>query len=417
MARKRAYGAQWSVQGGGWVFHRPLFIKGAWRCRKRRISDGEIKQVTLVDATGFDSAKDEVQKLRKEAADLAGEEGDGGDLPQITVKDAVEKFITVQTAEGRWTGINVGRMEDRMRLIARTLGEERLIEQIDYNWMEVLFTTTWKDLSGATKRKLRGSLVRLFRWASKKRYIPKEKNPAADYQEPPAWRAEEKRANETTGQGLTVPEMKRLLSACPRGPLWDYIFIALRTPAIRQSNIFQMAWKWLDLRTGVISITDKEFKTRVHVRLPIHRELLTYLRNLRQRRDAADDDLVVGTIHNMDEAMSRVLVRAGLEDKETGLFLGKMRAGGEERPTDKPRRFRAHDLKHAASSLIGSIAPSYVCATLDAHKLQGVDVIYAKHLTEKTLRRWLDKTPSILQRKQDARGRPGNAVDGKVRER
>jgi integrase len=412
----------WSVEGAEWIYRKPQVLRGRWRVRRRRKADGKVQMLTLLSENLTD-AKSEVQEL-------ADQERRDAEAMAIEAEEVKPQDATIADAFKTW----IKSLEVRPRTLeeytieadsyARLLGPTKLVRDVGYLDVEKLFSERWKGLSGRTKLLRRGLLIRAFAFFKDAGYT--NANPVAKVKIPRAWRKAAVRAARETGQALTLPEARRLLEACrekviinytpealrngkeekteikPPEYLWWFVFISLRT-ALRISNLLGtehkpgLLWRHLDLEEGILSIEGSAMKGGEPLRVPLHKELLEKLKELRsslgripspEERVIPGEPLKDGSFVEpltVTKAFHAALRRAGLEDPETGVFLGELRN------TDHPRTFRVHDLRHSGLSVMGAELPEFIVALLAGHSaLKSITSRYGQHIDLKTVRKRLD---------------------------
>lgn len=186
------------------------------------------------------------------------------------------------------------------------------------------------------------------------------------------------------GIALTVDEAKKLLKAArepevltlsdnrrdeweqsftPPEYLHDIIAIALLT-GLRQSNVLNLRWKYIDLAERKLTIPADEMKAGVEHSMPVHKDVISILqKRLKGRRKTPGDELVLGDIpKTIPKSYKKALKRAKLPD------------------------MRFHDLRHTFGTWLEDLATEKVHRELMAHSTAGnVNMLYRHPPWEKKL--------------------------------
>jgi integrase len=164
-------------------------------------------------------------------------------------------------------------------------------------------------------------LRQFFRWCKVHKLLTE--NPAEEIRPP--------RGESRQGVAFTHEEAVKLLNATrgeyevensgakdkrtPPDWLFPFVFLGLRT-GLRKANLLNLRWAQVDLDQRKITIEAGEMKMRRAHAVPIHAELLVYLRERKETLGPNPEDRVIGaevsTIHNV---WIRMVKRIGLKGR------------------------------------------------------------------------------------------------------
>jgi len=401
---RRHRGERFRAAGGEWVYRYPFFQFGRFRVRRRNKTTGKVECITL-DAKSLPKARDEVLDKAKRDDEAARVAAAHRLLPGKVGAILKEWVATLDVRPATLTIYKAN-----VDLFARLLGAERDLSTVTYSDIENLFTKTWKKRSGRTKIGHRGLLARFFDWAIVSGYAAE--NFAKKVKIQKVWQREARKAAREGGQALTLDEARKLLRFCrdpfevdttpekfretrkevtlaplkPPEGLFPFVFISLRT-GLRLGNVLgtedkpPLRWGMIDLEKGTLSIEAKWMKNDLDFKVPLHAELLAWLREraaaLGQPPRATQPvvpGIVAGT--SLRTAFEGALKRAGLDG----------------------RKFRIHDLRHSFVTWLGESCTHSVMQILAGHAPASVTDRYGKHIKGNldVLRVGINSLPPLL---------------------
>lgn len=168
---------------------------------------------------------------------------------------------------------------------------------------------------------------------------------------------------------LSTEERGRLLEACPDH--WRGMVRMSLATGLRQANVRDMRWKWVDLTTKTVTIPGSEFKNGNEFCIPLNEEAIAVL-----REQTGNHEEFVFTYQGRPitqishDSWKAILSKAGIED------------------------FRWHDLRHTwATDLTRRGVPTQAIQKLGGWETLAMVNKYAHHDVE-SLRQWVESPPT-----------------------
>lgn len=413
--------------GSTYVYLKPFFQSGAWRCRRRHRVTGDLSCITL-EAENFSDAYAEVTAR----ADAEVEAASQSALPvteraiiPITLKDFwpvwkkhLKEFQEVGNAVLKQSA-------SEGNVLMKAFGADRRLDSISDTDIYNFFTSIGSTRSGRTKLAYHSTLRRAFKLAVTLKHA--RLNPVDSFEVPPAWSKQAGEAAKETGQALTADEARKLLRLAGevfevdcspikfqervdgvenvkteiKPPRHLRLAVAMALLAgLRKGNIargsrpkkadgsedFESAavrWGDLCLEQGkeTILINKKRMKSRQEFFAPLNCELADLLREEAAR--------ILKTTRKPPKPTDTVIPVVDLKKPWEGLV---------KRSGLSVRNFRFHDLRHTFSSALAATAPYAVLKRLMGHSVNSGDVTarYANHIEIEILRVELNKLPRLF---------------------
>lgn len=202
--------------------------------------------------------------------------------------------------------------------------EERAVEDITAGQVEKLKVALHGEGKKAkTVKHYLTDVRQFFEWCLTRKLI--KENPAKGIKPP--------RGEQREGVCFTPDEAVRLLAASrdryevthssgkgttPKKPpawLFPFVFLGLRT-GLRRNNLRSLKWGQVDLEQRKLSFVAGDMKMRKKHEVPIHEELLAFLKERKERLSPAPGEPVIGKgIKSVNPVFNAACRRVGLEGR------------------------------------------------------------------------------------------------------
>ncbi len=289
--------------------------------------------------------------LRDVMAEFFGE----GVSPTIALKDAIPLYLAESEKEKRKTAKTRDGERHRLLRVAKLPWASRPMTEVDHEDIERwLLGFRAEGRTGATLNRWKTAVSAVYRWAHRKRFLPRTVNPTLEIE----------RFTESSGREvfLTPGELEAWIESAPARFSIMARFYA-RT-GVRRDEARLLRWRSVDLSRGTVRVEAELSKNHKARELPLTPDLVDALRALRSRtalergRMPGPEDYVFA-IEDEPWSMSRV----------RSAFAKTVEAAGDAIEASKRVVLRLHDIRHTVGAILASSGvPERIIAQFLGHK-------------------------------------------------